>query len=289
MSTDLKDFAALLKEATKKKEQDQRKKIEETAPLLGDLFSLVSKAKTEVKEEIPEEIEPITTDVVKSLADLFDVVKKGKDSKQEVLKKEAPLLTQFENLLNNPSKEQQQEVVSSIEKIEEKKEEIEQKPVTEQTQEEKEYVKLFKKLEKDIQNFRKYLDEIGQRINSIQTQNPFGSSGSGEVRLARLDDVDTTNLANRRVLSYDALSKKFIFVNQSTGGTGGLTYIEIPLSGLSFSLSSLDHGLQEIVSYRIVNQFQVTVEPVVFIDINRNIVIQSNVSLDFHLILLYGY
>ena len=37
--------------------------------------------------------------------------------------------------------------------------------------------------------------------------------GSGEVRLLNLDDVNTTNLANDKILKYQSSSGKFIFVD----------------------------------------------------------------------------
>ncbi|WNL51048.1 hypothetical protein SCREM2_gp129 [Synechococcus phage S-CREM2] len=51
-----------------------------------------------------------------------------------------------------------------------------------------------------------------------------GSPGSGEVRLSKLDDVDTSNLANGRVISYNESTQKFEFTNASSGSDlSGLT------------------------------------------------------------------
>lgn len=45
--------------------------------------------------------------------------------------------------------------------------------------------------------------------------------GSGEVNLLKLDDVDTTNLANNRYLRYNAANAKLEFATVSGGGGGG--------------------------------------------------------------------
>ena len=42
--------------------------------------------------------------------------------------------------------------------------------------------------------------------------------GGGEVRVLRMDDVDTTDLGDAKVLSYDASTEKLKFVDQSGGG-----------------------------------------------------------------------
>ena len=62
--------------------------------------------------------------------------------------------------------------------------------------------------------------------------------GSGEVRVLKMDDVDTDDLVTQ-VLSYDSSSEKLKFVDQSGGGNTGYantagisTYASLQVSAL---------------------------------------------------------
>ena len=68
----------------------------------------------------------------------------------------------------------------------------------------------------ELQNhYRLFVNRIQQQLSS------FG--GGGEVRVLRMDDVDTTDLGDAKVLSYDASSEKLKFVDQSGGGGSGVS------------------------------------------------------------------
>ena len=61
-------------------------------------------------------------------------------------------------------------------------------------------------------HYRLFVNRIQQQLSSL--------GGGGEVRVLRMDDVDTTDLGDAKVLSYDASSEKLKFVDQSGGGSG---------------------------------------------------------------------
>ena len=82
------------------------------------------------------------------------------------------------------------------------------------------------------EKFQKFIDNVQRDVNAFKTKvNAVvikatglhgGSGGSGEVNLRYLDDIDRDSITNGYVLSYDASTSKFKFVEQ-TGGVGGVT------------------------------------------------------------------
>jgi Collagen triple helix repeat (20 copies) len=73
---------------------------------------------------------------------------------------------------------------------------------------------LESKIKSYEDSLAKDLQEYKQKINQAVSKSigSYKSAGGGEVNLRFLDDVDTSNLANGRILSYDAALKKFVFV-----------------------------------------------------------------------------
>ena len=68
--------------------------------------------------------------------------------------------------------------------------------------------------------FKRLFDEFKGTVSAQITRmayanGPGSSSGSGEVRLLRLDDVDTTDLADGKFLRYNATKGKLEFVESS--------------------------------------------------------------------------
>ena len=57
------------------------------------------------------------------------------------------------------------------------------------------------------------IEKLEKWIQKIAVAGP----GSGEVRLLNLDDVNTTDLANNKILKYQSSSGKFIFADAATG------------------------------------------------------------------------
>jgi hypothetical protein len=81
------------------------------------------------------------------------------------------------------------------------------------------------------EKFQKFIDNVQRDVNSFKTKvnaailksgpnDAWKATGSGEVNLRYLDDVDRDSITDGYVLSYDEASKKFVFVE---GGTGGGT------------------------------------------------------------------
>jgi len=63
------------------------------------------------------------------------------------------------------------------------------------------------------------LDVRIRRLENMLQQLALAGSGGGEVRLLKLDDVDTTDLANNKTLKYNSSTGKFIFGTAGGGQT----------------------------------------------------------------------
>ena len=83
-------------------------------------------------------------------------------------------------------------------------------------------VGLIAEQEKNKENIEEEtIDPIRTRIDNLENwikKIAIAGPGSGEVRLLKLDDVDTTDLANNKTLKYNSSTGKFIF-----GTAGGQT------------------------------------------------------------------
>ena len=77
---------------------------------------------------------------------------------------------------------------------------------------------ITKELKEDLEKFKAV---ISAEINSKKTQAMFAGGGSGEVNLARLDDVDPSALVNDKVLRYNATTGKFEGATVLTEGGAG--------------------------------------------------------------------
>ena len=79
------------------------------------------------------------------------------------------------------------------------------------------------------EKFQKFIDNVQKDVNAFKTRvnavivksggQHGGSTGSGEVNLRYLDDVDRDSITDGYVLSYDQASQKFVFVAGGGGGT----------------------------------------------------------------------
>lgn len=206
------DFLSLVAEETKKKKQEEQARVEKTAPLLADMFGVVTKAKVKVSEQKEEE---------KRIAQ--------------------PILEKFESALRNPeqfkkktTEETRKQVVQVVEALERKASELEKKLEKDSNQTkqainaidssaltalEKKFLNLFKKLQQDFDNLKKYALQPQQ--SSPYDYGGWGGAGSGEVNLRGLDDVDISTLSDGLYLRYDAIKNKFVFSNPETGGGAG--------------------------------------------------------------------
>ena len=80
------------------------------------------------------------------------------------------------------------------------------------------------------EKFQKFIDNVQKDVSAFKTKvnaviiksggQHGGSTGSGEVNLRYLDDVDRDSITDGYVLSYSDASKKFVFVEQAAGGGG---------------------------------------------------------------------
>ena len=78
------------------------------------------------------------------------------------------------------------------------------------------------KFQKFIDNVQKDVSAFKTKVNAVIVKSGGqhgGSSGSGEVNLRYLDDIDRNSIADGYVLSYDNASSKFVFVAQTGGGS----------------------------------------------------------------------
>jgi hypothetical protein len=79
----------------------------------------------------------------------------------------------------------------------------------------------FTKFTKNLNdNFAEYRTKLNALISKSLANDAWKATGSGEVNLRYLDDVDRNSIQDGYVLSYNSTTKKFTFVEQ-TGGTGG--------------------------------------------------------------------
>jgi hypothetical protein len=82
---------------------------------------------------------------------------------------------------------------------------------------EEKFQKFIENVQKDVSAFK---SKVNAAILKGGPNDAWKATGSGEVNLRYLDDVDRDSIADGYVLSYDEASKKFVFVE---GGTGGGT------------------------------------------------------------------
>jgi hypothetical protein len=139
------------------------------------------------------------TIVAPLLSELFSTIQRGKDSRQEVLTKESPLLEELQIALSDPEKfklqkeDKKTKVLNFVTELDEKATAIKAKTedvsvgVNESvTNLEKKFLTIFNRLQNDFQTLKKYVETRPAQSSSVYA----GTSGSGEVRVLRMDDVD---------------------------------------------------------------------------------------------------
>jgi len=82
---------------------------------------------------------------------------------------------------------------------------------------EEKFQKFQDVLEKDLQQYK---NRINASVSKAMATDAWKATGSGEVNLRYLDDVDRDSITDGYVLSYSDASKKFVFVEQAAGGGG---------------------------------------------------------------------
>ena len=98
-------------------------------------------------------------------------------------------------------------------------------------------LKTFNKLQADFQNLKKYVE------GKSSSRSVPVTSGGGEVRILRMDDVDPTGLVDGSTLQWNATLNKFVLVSSPNNATskqsqvptyGGTTYFELTASSSGY-------------------------------------------------------
>ena len=171
---------------------------------LGSFADLMQKAVEDKQRRIAEETSRRNLEVVPLLSELFTAVKKAK------LKKESPSIKPSAEL---PPKTSEDVIAELIVDTEEQAKTILAKVAPDE--QEKRFLALFKRLQDDFQTLKQHVER------KTSSYSGGGTSGSGEVRILRMDDVDTKNLADGFTMVWDESSKKFVFAAPPVGGGGG--------------------------------------------------------------------
>jgi len=204
---------------------------------LSEFFSLIGQAKKEKEEEFDNLLKEANVDLESMTTSLFTGIESAKVEVKEQKKKEEKLIESLDNLLVSLEKPKETTPVvvgvpddfdiSSLE--EEIEEEVVEEEVVDETVEEDDTIsKAIKFIDTQLKEELKDIEPNDPTVDSIKAEVKelrnilykvlAHGPGSGEVRVLRMDDVDTDDLANGRVLSYDSSSEKLKFVDQSGGG-----------------------------------------------------------------------
>lgn len=191
--SNLGSFAELVKKAQEEKRlrelAEQQRKQETVAPLLSELFSTVAKAKVTKADEI-KKVEPLLTEFQTILVDPEKSIRDKEDKNKKIVE----LVSSLEEKISEPVNVE--EIIDA--KLNKSKESIE-----------KQFASLVTKLQGEISTLKKHID-------SKHNRTVMGSSGSGEVRILRMDDVDKSNLQDGAVMVWDSTQGKFVFALPQT-------------------------------------------------------------------------
>ena len=190
-------------EQARKYENDIKLKEEKTLESLENLFHGLGGEESDVesKSEIIENAEERQEDVVEEPVGDVEEINLREEQPIDIEEREEELVSGLEPVID---------AISKQESLKEKKEEVD--PVSAR----------IEKLEKWIQK--------------IAVSGP----GSGEVRILKMDDVDTTDLANNKILKYQSSSGKFIFT--AAGGGGG----DVDLSAVDQNIIPDGNGTRDL-------------------------------------------
>jgi len=195
---------------------DIRKKSAEVVKVFEEI------AKLKEEDILPKKVEPVEIPKPPSLDDIAflleeDTVEEIVEESVEPLQVEIPKPPTVEELLEQF--------------------EIEEEPV-EETPKNKLIDLVASHITKEVMNEQKAaatfqqpdvpvaqtINELKRKVKMLEdwlAKVSLTGPGSGEVNLLKLDDVDTTNLANNRYLRYNAANAKLEFATVSGGGGGG--------------------------------------------------------------------
>ena len=228
-----------IKRVVKVKEKPQDK--------LADFFAIINSEKKQVKEKVAKSEKKIA-----DLEELFSSLKKEKQKTKPKKKKQ---------LLLEPEEEKQEKVeektVSEILQDELEPIETEENVIDKVTKKLSE-MKVANELDKDkLKTLDKItsLDEMKKefvKFKDVVTKQMSSIGGGGEVKLSKLDDIDTDSaLVDKRVLQYDGATGKFIgtvletedLVLNGTDASGSNAGDRVILDGTDSSSSNAGDGI----------------------------------------------
>ena len=204
---------------------------------LSEFFSLIGQAKKEKEEEFDNLLKEANVDLDSMATSLFTGIENAKVEVKEQKKKEEKLIESLDSLLVSLDKPKETTPIVvgvpedfDISSLEE--EVVEEEIVEEETVEEDDTIsKAIKFIDTQLKEELKDIEPNDPTVDSIKAEVKelrnilykvlAHGPGSGEVRVLKMDDVDTDDLADGRVLSYDSSSEKLKFVDQSGGGNTG--------------------------------------------------------------------
>jgi len=228
-----------IKRVVKVKEKPQDK--------LADFFAIINSEKKQVKEKVAKSEKKIA-----DLEELFSSLKKEKQKTKPKKKKQ---------LLLEPEEEKQEKVEEKTvsETLQDELEPIEtEENVIDKVTKKLSEMKVANELDKDklktLDNITS-LDEMKKefvKFKDVVTKQMSSIGGGGEVKLSKLDDIDTDSaLVDKRVLQYDGATGKFIgttletedLVLNATDASGSDAGDRVVLDGTDSSSSNEGDGI----------------------------------------------
>ena len=223
------------------------KVVEKPEDKLADFFSVINDEKKQVKEKVAKSEKKIA-----DLEQLFSSLKKEKQ-KTEPKKKKQLLLEPEEK------KEKVEEEKTVSETLQDELEPIESNEnVIDKVTKKLSEMKVANELDKDkLKTLDRItsLDEMKKefvKFKDVVTKQMGSIGGGGEVKLAKLDDIDTDSaLIDKRVLQYDGATGKFIgttletedLVLNATDASGSDAGDRVVLDGTDSSSSNTGDGI----------------------------------------------
>ena len=104
------------------------------------------------------------------------------------------------------------------------------------------------------EKFQKFIDNVQKDVSAFKTRvnaailksgpnDAWKATGSGEVNLRYLDDVDRDSITDGYVLSYDATTSKFKFIEQSvSAGAAGTDNVARSIANSAFSTANASYS-----------------------------------------------
>ena len=181
---------------------------------MADLLSfaeLIRKGKEDARLKELQEATRKQAEVAPLLGDLFKTVAKSK----KIVEKRANVVNKLDEIeASLISQNDVQDLVT--EKLDQLS-----------TDTEKKLLGMVQRLQSDIANLKKHVD-------TRHTTSIMNSSGGGEVRVLRMDDVDKTGLQDGAIMIWSAALNKFVFTMPSTSGSGTAVPEEILTKRIDF-------------------------------------------------------